>query len=240
MLRAGDVMLIPAATKLTYESSEEGGRFGHAHIFTMNLSSRPRTYYDALPKMRLGFRGQTDGMHTEVKTLADLGPRIDLDTTFADATGGAIELSLRSDAVTLRASGSVDPATRAATLRTVEADASLAPAMLAAMADLTVSAPARLSLRARDVAAVAISIFAVYVTLQSKSEDHLKHAWTVQLPVSHYANGEYPESNERMPSQVLAGIRCSSCCNRKSVTIRVRFGGQRCCGAHRCNARAVD
>lgn len=82
----------------------------------------------------------------------DLGPRIDLDTTFADATGGAIELSLRSDAVTLRASGSVDPATRAATLRTVEADAALAPAMLAAVADLTVSAPARLSLRARDVA----------------------------------------------------------------------------------------
>lgn len=82
----------------------------------------------------------------------DLGPRLDLDTTFADATGGAIELSLRSDAVTLRASGSVDPATRAATLRTVEADAALAPAMLAAVADLTVSAPARLSLRARDVA----------------------------------------------------------------------------------------
>ena len=82
----------------------------------------------------------------------DLGPRLDLDTTFADATGGAIEFSLRSDAVTLRASGSVDPATRAATLRTVEADAALAPAMLAAVADLTVSAPARLSLRARDVA----------------------------------------------------------------------------------------
>lgn len=78
MLRAGDLMLIPAATRLTYESSEEGGRFGHAHIFTMNLSSRPRTYYDALPKMRLGFRGQTEGMHTEVKTLADLGPRIEI------------------------------------------------------------------------------------------------------------------------------------------------------------------
>lgn len=93
---------------------------------------------------------------TGVELGRDLGPRIDLDTTFADATGGAIELSLRSDAVTLRASGSVDPATRAAMLRTVEADAALAPAMLAAVADLTVSAPARLSLRARDVAIPAV------------------------------------------------------------------------------------
>ena len=82
----------------------------------------------------------------------DVGKRVDFNATFADATGGAISIELRSDIVTARAEGSIDPATRAATLRTVEADATLAPALLAALGDIVVSAPARISLRAKDVA----------------------------------------------------------------------------------------
>lgn len=76
--RPGDVMLIPAATRLIYNSSEAEGRFGHAHIFTMNLGTRPRTYYDALPKMRLAYRGQTAGAHTRVLQLNEIGPRIEV------------------------------------------------------------------------------------------------------------------------------------------------------------------
>jgi hypothetical protein len=82
----------------------------------------------------------------------DVGKRVDFSATFADATGGAISIELRSDVVTARAEGSIDPATRAATLRTVEADATLAPALLAALGDIVVTAPARMSLRAKDVA----------------------------------------------------------------------------------------
>jgi hypothetical protein len=82
----------------------------------------------------------------------DVGKRVDFNATFADATGGAISIELRSDVVTARAEGSIDPATRAATLRTVEADATLAPALLAALGDIVVTAPARMSLRAKDVA----------------------------------------------------------------------------------------
>lgn len=82
----------------------------------------------------------------------DVGKRVDFNAAFADATGGAISIELRSDIVTARAEGSIDPATRAATLRTVEADATLAPALLVALGDIVVSAPARMSLRAKDVA----------------------------------------------------------------------------------------
>lgn len=60
-LRVGDVMLIPENTQLTYRSSEEGGRFGHAHIFVMNLSRRPRTYYDVVPMLRLRAHGLAGG-----------------------------------------------------------------------------------------------------------------------------------------------------------------------------------
>ena len=60
-LRTGDVMLIPENTQLTYHSSEEGGRYGHAHIFLMVLSRKPRTYYDAVPTLRLRDNGQIGG-----------------------------------------------------------------------------------------------------------------------------------------------------------------------------------
>lgn len=60
-LRVGDVMLIPENTELTYHSSEEGDRFGHAHIFLMNLSRKPRSYYDIVPTLRLRAHGMAGG-----------------------------------------------------------------------------------------------------------------------------------------------------------------------------------
>lgn len=88
---------------------------------------------------------------TGVVLARDVGPTVALDAAFADAAGGDLSVRLRSAAVTLTAAGSVDPATRAATFRSIEADAAIAPPLLDSLAQLTVSAPARLELRARDV-----------------------------------------------------------------------------------------
>jgi hypothetical protein len=88
---------------------------------------------------------------TGVVLARDVGPTVALDAAFADAAGGDLSVRLRSDAVTLTAAGSVDPATRAATFRSIEADAAIAPPLLDSLAQLTVSAPATLQLRARDV-----------------------------------------------------------------------------------------
>lgn len=60
-LRTGDVMLIPENTTLTYHSSEEGGRFGHAHIYQTNTARNPRTFYDSVPTLRLRSRDQVGG-----------------------------------------------------------------------------------------------------------------------------------------------------------------------------------
>jgi hypothetical protein len=88
---------------------------------------------------------------TGIVLARDVGPKVALEARFADAAGGDLAIALRSDAVTLSARGAVDPATRAANFSSIEADAALAPALLDALAQVTVSAPARLSLRARSV-----------------------------------------------------------------------------------------
>jgi hypothetical protein len=72
----GDVMVIPEGTHVTYLATEEHG-FGHAHIFTMVLSDRPRTFYDAVPALRLRARGllaadeppELYELHDRVETL---------------------------------------------------------------------------------------------------------------------------------------------------------------------------
>ena len=91
-LRTGDVMLIPENTTLTYHSSEEGDRFGHAHIFAMVLSRKPRTYYDVVPTLRLRDRGQVGGE----PRIAQVG---------LDAIGGRIECTDWSELVAPRPSG---------------------------------------------------------------------------------------------------------------------------------------
>lgn len=64
--RAGDVIAIAAGTRLTFNSSDEGGRFGHSHVFVVNLpDSENRTYYDAVGLLRLqqlGILGSPDGL----------------------------------------------------------------------------------------------------------------------------------------------------------------------------------
>ena len=70
-------MAIPAGTRIVYDSSEAGGRRGHAHIYLVNLTDGlPRTYYDAVPFLRLQQFGHLEG---------DAPPLIDLD-------GGRIEV----------------------------------------------------------------------------------------------------------------------------------------------------
>jgi hypothetical protein len=88
---------------------------------------------------------------TGIVLARDVGPRIDLAAKFADAGGGELDLSVRGSSITLSATGSVDPQTRAATLRTVGVDGTLAPALLDSLAQFAVTSPARLSLRAVNV-----------------------------------------------------------------------------------------
>lgn len=88
---------------------------------------------------------------TGIELVRDVGPRIDASAKFADATGGDLELSVRGTSLTLAVKGSVDPRTRAATLRTVGIDGTLAPALLDSLAQFKVASPARLSLRAVNV-----------------------------------------------------------------------------------------
>jgi hypothetical protein len=88
---------------------------------------------------------------TGIVLARDVGPRIDLAAKFADAGGGELDLSVRGSSITLSATGSVDPQTRAATLRRVGVDGTLAPALLDSLAQFAVTSPARLSLRAVNV-----------------------------------------------------------------------------------------
>ena len=88
---------------------------------------------------------------TGIELARDIGPSVDLDASFADAKGGDLSISLTSERVKAQVAGSIDPATRAATLRTVGLDATLAPALLDRLGQVTVASPARLALTARDV-----------------------------------------------------------------------------------------
>ena len=88
---------------------------------------------------------------TGIDLARDVGPRIDASARFADATGGDLELSVRGTSLTLAVKGSVDPRTRAATLRTVGVDGTLAPALVDSLAQFKVASSSRLSLRAVNV-----------------------------------------------------------------------------------------
>ena len=94
---------------------------------------------------------------TGLELARDVGRSVDLDASFADASGGDLSIVLQSERVKAQVAGSIDPATRAATLRTVALDATLAPALLDRLAQVTVASPARLVLSARDVSVPAAS-----------------------------------------------------------------------------------
>lgn len=75
----GDVMAIPAGTRCIFDSTEAGGRSGHAHIYLVLLAEGlPRTFYDAVPFLRLQQRGLLD-LPGDAPPLHDLdGSRIDV------------------------------------------------------------------------------------------------------------------------------------------------------------------
>ena len=72
--RPGDIIAMAAGTRVTYHSSEEDGRFGHAHIFLLNLpDGENRTFYDAVPFLRLqqlGVVGSPEGLPPLVDVMA--------------------------------------------------------------------------------------------------------------------------------------------------------------------------
>lgn len=60
-IRAGDVVAAPAGANFITHSSEEGGRFGHAHIFLVNEGEvSGRIYYDVAGTLRLQTLGLID------------------------------------------------------------------------------------------------------------------------------------------------------------------------------------
>ena len=77
-VRVGDVMLIPRAAHVVYSSSEDGERYGHAHIFAMNLGGRiGETYYDIFQLLRLRAFELIDG-DDEALPFEDISERIEV------------------------------------------------------------------------------------------------------------------------------------------------------------------
>ena len=121
----------------------------HGSVAVKDLPTRP------FERLAAGALRGADGSPALV-LARDVGRTLAFEARFADASGGDLSIALRSDSIALSAAGSVDPATRAASFRTVEATASIAPQLLAAVG-LEVSAPSRLELRASDVSIPAAS-----------------------------------------------------------------------------------
>jgi hypothetical protein len=85
-IRVGDIAAIPSGTNLITHSAEEGGAYGHAHMFFVNEGNqRGSIYYDAVDMMRLqtlGFMDVPEGAaaapfeditgRIEVKALSEL------------------------------------------------------------------------------------------------------------------------------------------------------------------------
>lgn len=87
---------------------------------------------------------------TPVVLSRDVGPTVDVQANFADASGKGLSLELTSRDVSLRASGSVNMDTQAATLDSVELKARVHPA-LAEVGGVGLTSPASLELRAQGV-----------------------------------------------------------------------------------------
>ena len=80
----------------------------------------------------------------------DVGPTVDVNASFADATGSGIKATVRSQHVQLDAEGTVNATTHQATLSRVAVAADLAPELVAAHG-LQVSGPGKMTLNATDV-----------------------------------------------------------------------------------------
>ena len=79
-LRVGDVMVIPKGAHMVYRSSEENGRFGHAHIFLMNLGGMiGENFYDIFQLLRLRTMELVSGAD-EPLPFQDISDRIEVKT----------------------------------------------------------------------------------------------------------------------------------------------------------------
>ena len=73
-------MLIPKGAHILYRSSEEGERFGHAHIFLVNLGGMiGETFYDIFHLLRLRTLELVDGPD-EALRFDDISDRIEVKT----------------------------------------------------------------------------------------------------------------------------------------------------------------
>lgn len=87
---------------------------------------------------------------TPLVLTRDVGPTVDINAAFADATGKGIKLSVKSERLKVSVEGGADPATGAATLSSISAEADVDPA-LAAVAGVKVTGPSKVTLNASDV-----------------------------------------------------------------------------------------
>ncbi len=88
--------------------------------------------------------------HSPLVLARDVGPTVDINASFANATGSGIKATVRSQHVQLDAEGSVNTTTRQATLGRVAVAADLAPELMAAHG-LQMTGPGKMTLNATDV-----------------------------------------------------------------------------------------
>jgi hypothetical protein len=78
-VRVGDVVAVPAGTNFMTHSSEEGGKFGHAHIFLTNTgNARGDIFYDVGGMLRLQSLGMMDPAPPGALPFSDITDRIEL------------------------------------------------------------------------------------------------------------------------------------------------------------------
>jgi mannose-6-phosphate isomerase-like protein (cupin superfamily) len=78
-VRVGDVVAAPVGTNFMTHSSEDGGRFGHAHIFLTNGGgSQGQVYYDVGGMLRLQSLGMMDPAPPGALPFSDITSRIEV------------------------------------------------------------------------------------------------------------------------------------------------------------------
>ncbi|MFH0813716.1 MAG: cupin domain-containing protein, partial [Pseudomonadota bacterium] len=77
LVRVGDVVAVPVGTNFMTHSSEEGGRFGHAHIFLTNVGDKKsEIFYDVGGLLRLQSLGMVEPAPPGAVPFSDITDRI--------------------------------------------------------------------------------------------------------------------------------------------------------------------
>lgn len=78
-VRVGDVVAVPAGTNLITHSTEQNGRFGHAHMFLCNDAGQVgRIYYDVAGMLRLQSLGMVEPAPEGALPFSDISDRIEV------------------------------------------------------------------------------------------------------------------------------------------------------------------